>query len=83
MIHDLKTLPEYFVQVAFLIKPFEIRLNDRDFHVGDILRLHEWTVSEGYSGYALEVEVTYMTTYAQQPGYVVMAIKFLRKIRCS
>lgn len=42
MIHELKISPEYFDAVAQDIKPFEVRKNDRDFKVGDILKLSEF-----------------------------------------
>lgn len=37
IIHELKTLPEYFELVRKGIKNFEVRKNDRDFKVGDML----------------------------------------------
>ena len=40
--HDLKTWPEYFHQILARKKTFELRLNDRDFQVGDTLRLIEF-----------------------------------------
>jgi hypothetical protein len=42
MKHDLKIWPQYFVEVAAEQKTFEIRKNDRDYQVGDVLRLREW-----------------------------------------
>ncbi|EED1975124.1 DUF3850 domain-containing protein, partial [Listeria monocytogenes] len=41
-IHDLKILPIYFAEVVAKRKTFEIRKNDRDFCVGDMVRLKEW-----------------------------------------
>ena len=40
--HELKIRPEYFKAVVLGDKMFEIRKNDRDFKVGDIIVLHEW-----------------------------------------
>lgn len=40
--HNLKTHVEYFEATWEGVKNFEIRLNDRDYHVGDNLVLLEW-----------------------------------------
>jgi hypothetical protein len=40
--HTLKCWPVFFAPILTGEKPFEIRLNDRDYEVGDILRLEEW-----------------------------------------
>lgn len=42
MIHELKTLPEYFEAAMSGSKTFEIRRNDRDFRVGDYIALNEY-----------------------------------------
>ena len=42
MIHALKIDPIYFDEVRNGNKRFELRNNDRDFHVGDYLALNEW-----------------------------------------
>lgn len=38
-IHELKTWPDFFRDVADGRKKFEIRKDDRDYKVGDLLRL--------------------------------------------
>lgn len=48
-VHDLKILKEYFDAKLAGIKPFEIRNNDRDFQVGDYLRLREIVPTPGTS----------------------------------
>lgn len=37
IIHDLKTWPEYYKDIASGVKTFEVRRNDRNFMVGDML----------------------------------------------
>lgn len=41
-IHELKTLQPFFGDVRCDAKSFEVRKNDREFEVGDILILREW-----------------------------------------
>jgi hypothetical protein len=51
MLHELKTWPQYFAGLACGRKTFELRKNDRDFSVGDELRLKEWCpIMENYTG---------------------------------
>ena len=63
--HELKILPEYFQAVWYGKKKFEMRKNDRDFQVGDMLILREWD-GVRYTGSALCVTVTYI----YQDGFV-------------
>jgi ASC-1-like (ASCH) protein len=83
MRHDLKILPQYFEEVYNGNKTFEIRKNDRDFKVGDILMLREWIVSkengEYDAGGYIQVVVKYITNFAQQDDYVVMSFDVLQK----
>lgn len=58
--HALKTWPAEFAAVVDGRKRFEWRINDRDFVVGDMLRLLEWDpVFEQYTGAWVMVQVTY------------------------
>lgn len=60
-IHDLKIWPCYFQAIIDGRKTFERRdSKDRDFKVGDTLRLREWSKESGYSGQMVDVIVTYI-----------------------
>lgn len=76
--HELKTWPPFFQQMVDGLKLFEIRRNDRDFEVGDTLRLREYDPGlDHYSGREIRAEVT--SIVAEQPwvpeGYVAMGIR--------
>lgn len=64
--HDLKTWPEFFDAVLDGRKTFEVRnTRDRDFAVGDVLRLREWTTGSGerpgaYTGREVMRTVSYI-----------------------
>lgn len=47
-IHELKILPQYFEAVKSGEKTFELRKDDRDFQVGDVLMLKEFSLKEKY-----------------------------------
>lgn len=72
--HELKCLTSFFGEVLSGLKTFEIRQNDRGYAVGDMLRLKEWN-NVDYTGREALCLVTYLTDFAQQPGWVVMAIR--------
>ena len=74
--HYLKILPEYFNAIESGEKTFEVRFNDRNYHVHDILHLQEWTDGD-YTGREVEVKVTWLLdnpNYCKE-GFVIMAIK--------
>ena len=91
MIHDLKCWHEPFEAIFDGRKTYEIRgVRDRDFHVGDRLRLREWVprvaldptdfgfIDKGsYTGRDLTVEVTYISaagTWGLPDDLCVLAI---------
>lgn len=74
--HELKIKPEYFRVIEKGIKTFEVRFNDRNFQVYDILRLKEYA-NGVYTGREIIAEVTYILDNKDfcKDGYVIMAIK--------
>ena len=78
MTHELKIWPEYFQAVWDGRKTFEIRKKDRDYQVGDYLKLLEFDPDkQDYTGSGLLVRVTYILEDPEfvKDGYVVMGIK--------
>ena len=76
--HHVKCWVEYFQPVYDNVKKFEIRLNDRNYQVGDFLVLKEWNRhGEFYTGRVAIRKITYITEYEQKPKYVVMGIELL------
>ena len=72
----LKILPEYYEAVKCGDKTFEVRLNDRDYQVNDVLHLQEFNNGE-YTGRELVKVISYLlndTAYCKE-GYVVLALK--------
>ena len=55
----LKTLPQYFEEVVKGNKKAELRLNDRDFKVGDIYELEEYD-GKTYTGRSVTVRITHI-----------------------
>jgi hypothetical protein len=66
---ELKTLPEYFADVASGAKTFALRRHDRNVTVGSVLRLREWSpTAEAYTGRDCLRRVTYVLQNAPQFG---------------
>lgn len=100
-IHELKLDVRYFESVQKLKKTFEIRKNDRDFKVGDVLALTafesgNYAKKGEYRGFGgnpvynratqqeadtIFFDVTYITSYEQKDGFVVMSIVPSTKIK--
>lgn len=74
-VHHLKTWPDYFAAVRRGSKTFEVRTNDRDFQVGDLLVLQEYDPQHGvFSGEEECRVITYITDWGQTAGQVVLGI---------
>lgn len=82
---ELKTLPEYFEAVVTGRKKFEVRKNDRNFQVDEILFLREWDALRGYSGRNQYAKVDYILNdkcgFGLKKGYVVMSITLVYVVR--
>lgn len=74
--HNLKITPEYFEKVIEGVKKFEIRYNDRNYKLEDILTLEEYDKG-GYTGRYINTEVIYILedkNYMKN-NYVALGIK--------
>lgn len=84
MVHRLKIKPEFYQAVFDGSKNFEVRKNDRDFHVGDTIVLCEYDPFkyrgmggagiDGFSGREITETITYILddeTYCKE-GFVVI-----------
>ena len=81
-LHELKIAKNYADSVYLGDKTFEVRLNDRGFQKGDIVRFHPLsrsgaTVDERHPLYDKEYEITYVlgSFYGLAQGYVAFGIK--------
>lgn len=76
--HELKCWPEYFQAIVNGTKKFEVRKDDREFNVGDILRLMEWSPeSQKYTGSIADRMVRYKLSgpaFGIEAGFCVMSI---------
>lgn len=78
--HELKCHPHFFAAIAAGKKTFEIRRNDRDYRVGDVLDLREFDPTFGNTGRRLSgLDVVYIMTAedfpAILPGFVIMGLR--------
>lgn len=76
--HDLKTWPEYYDAIVYGDKNFEVRKDDRNFQVGDILHLHEYDPDvNDYSDRVCHRKITYKLeggNFGIEKGYCVLGL---------
>jgi hypothetical protein len=78
MIHELKIWPVFFEAVLSGAKKWELRKNDRNYSVGDILYLQEWEPKTGqYTGRETRCEVieVYTGVAGIADGYSILSLK--------
>lgn len=75
-IHSLKIWPVYYDDVASGKKTFEVRKDDRNYQVGDVLLLSEWN-GEGNTGRSGNFEIVYILRNSSLllEGYCVLGIR--------
>lgn len=70
-VHTLKSWPEFFEPVFKGEKTYELRRNDRDFHVGEDLLLQEYEPkSNTYTGREVRAEIKHMLLGTGADGIV-------------
>jgi hypothetical protein len=77
--HYLKTWPEHYKDIVSGKKKAELRFNDRDFKVGDLLSLMEYNPeTDQYTGSFVIVKVTHILeggAFGLEKGFVMMSIE--------
>lgn len=76
-LHELKILPRYYEKVLTGEKNFELRKDDRNFKVGDIIRLSEFS-DKGFTGRDSLYNIIYKLdggAYGLEEGYCILSIK--------
>jgi len=84
MIHKLKTHPIFFDDIAVGAKCFDIRKNDRNYQVGDILHLLEYIpATKKFTGDSVMVVVNYTISLYGIPempkGFIGMGIEVIQE----
>jgi hypothetical protein len=77
MNHELKIHPKHYRGVLLGLKKVEIRLNDRDYKVGDLLLLNEYDPeTQKYSGCQVirKIDLIIKDVVGLDPGYVALQI---------
>lgn len=75
---EKKILPEYYKEIRTHRKMFEIRKDEDNFQVGDIIVLREWD-GEKYTGNKTRREITYILRnaegYGLKEGYCILSLQ--------
>lgn len=76
MIHNIKCKPEYFEPLIAGLKSSEVRENDRNYQVDDMLNIQEFG-PQGYTGRSTQRVVTHVLKNfpAVEKNYVVLSLK--------
>ena len=77
MHHDLKLFTKYFQSVVDGRKRSEVRYNDRNYHIGDTITLHEGQPGlHGfeYTGRTVSARISFIDDFGLNAGYVNLSI---------
>ncbi len=75
-VHDLRIESRYYPASVSGAKNFEVRKNDRNYQVGDILHLYEFTNSGKITGREHYAKIQYILSDCEylKEGYVVLGL---------
>lgn len=79
--HEIKTFPHFFQDIISGDKTFEIRINDRDYKINDVLKLREYD-RVAYTGRETTVLITYIFeggSFGLDRDYCILGIKRIGK----
>lgn len=76
--HGLKTIEPYFSDIWLGKKTFDVRFNDRNYKVGDILYLKRYNTLPKKSITCQVIYILDDPTYIKE-GYIIMGIKIIAK----
>lgn len=75
-IHELKISPKYFEDVKANKKHFELRKDDRDFKVGDLITLREYDNGQYTGREIINIPIRYILRdvpeYGLKDGYCIL-----------
>lgn len=81
-IHVLKIKALYFDAVVRGDKTFEIRKDDRNYQVGEFVKMREISLPSGaYTGREVIAKISYITDFMQKDDYVVFGLKGVQEVR--
>lgn len=79
--HSLKIDPKYFYQVEIFNKRFELRKNDRNYKLHDIIELREYDNETSlFTGNWIKAEVTFILNsedFKLLEDYVILSIRVI------
>lgn len=76
-LHEVKTLTEHYTEVLAGKKSHEVRFNDRDYQVGDLLNMREIEPDGEYTGQEMNAQITHVLLGGQfgiEEGWCVLSL---------
>lgn len=80
MRHKIKCFQDRFIPIKMGKCKVDIRFNDRNYKIGDILILQEGYPSINefiYTGNTITAEITHSSTYGVKDGFVALSLELI------
>lgn len=84
-IHTLKAGEPTFSDLRSGVRTFDVRRNDQDFHVGDLLMICQY-INDNFTGYDIQRKISYIGTDSEglKDGYVLLGLtEYSQKVDSS